>query len=38
MSGYLITCKWCGKITTVPNVIKNMNLCFSCVMDRIPYD
>ena len=33
-----IVCQMCGKHDTVPKVINQLEICFSCYMDRIPYE
>lgn len=33
-----IVCRYCGKHDLVPKCVNEIELCFSCIMDVLPYD
>lgn len=33
-----VVCRYCGKHDLVPKCVNGMELCFSCIMDVVPYD
>jgi hypothetical protein len=33
-----IVCRYCGKHDLVPKCVNELELCFSCIMDVVPYD
>ena len=33
-----VVCRYCGKYDLVPKCVNELELCFSCIMDVVPYD
>jgi hypothetical protein len=33
-----VVCRYCGKHDLVPKCVNQLELCFSCIMDVVPYD
>ena len=33
-----VVCRYCGKHDLVPKCVNEIELCFSCIMDVLPYD